>query len=108
MTDFLMVHTAIDSREGAQKIADALVSQRLAACGWVSGPITSTYWWQEQMEQAEEWVCQLKTRADLYAQVEQAIKAVHTYDEPEIIATPVSAGSQSYLDWIARETEKHG
>ncbi|HLI87759.1 MAG TPA: divalent-cation tolerance protein CutA [Ktedonobacteraceae bacterium] len=106
MTDFLIVYTAIDSRDGAQKIAEAVVGQRLAACCWISGPITSTYWWKEQMEQAEEWVCQIKTRADLYAQVEQVIKTVHTYDEPEIIATPISAGSQSYLDWIAGETGK--
>jgi periplasmic divalent cation tolerance protein len=104
MTDFLIVQTAIDSREGAQKIAETVVNQHLAACGWVSGPITSTYWWKGRMEQAEEWVCQFKTRADLYAQVEQAIKAVHTYDEPEIVATPISAGSQSYLDWIVNET----
>lgn len=49
MTDFLIVYTAIDSRDGAQKIAEAVVGQRLAACCWISGPITSTYWWKEQM-----------------------------------------------------------
>jgi periplasmic divalent cation tolerance protein len=106
MTDFLIVQTAIDARAGAQKIAEAVVSQRLAACCWVSGPITSTYWWRGKMEQAEEWVCQIKTRADLYAQVEQIIRALHTYDEPEIIAMPISGGSQSYLAWIEQETKE--
>lgn len=105
MTDFLIVQTSIDSREGAQKIAQTVVSQHLAACCWVSGPITSTYWWKENLEQAEEWVCQIKTRQELYPEVEQSIKAVHTYEEPEIIATPISAGSRGYLAWIEQETK---
>jgi periplasmic divalent cation tolerance protein len=104
MTDFVIVQTSIDSQDGAQKIADAVVSKHLAACCWVSGPITSTYWWKENMEKAEEWVCQIKTRKELYADVEQAIKAAHTYEEPEIIATPIIAGSQGYLAWIEQET----
>jgi periplasmic divalent cation tolerance protein len=104
MTDFIIVQTSIDSRDDAQKIADAVVSKHLAACCWVSGPITSTYWWKGNMEKAEEWVCQIKTRKELYTDVEQAIKAAHTYEEPEIIATPIIAGSQGYLAWIEQET----
>ncbi len=104
MVDFIVVQTAIDSPEAAQKIADAVVSQRLAACCWVSGPITSTYWWQDKIEQAQEWVCTMKTRQDLYGQLEKAIKANHSYDVPEIIATPVLAGNKDYLNWITSET----
>src|SRR5713226_1179769 len=62
----IQVYTAIDSKEAAQKIALAIVSQRLAACCWVSGPITSTYWWEGKVEQAEEWVCTMKTRKALF------------------------------------------
>lgn len=102
--DFIQVHTAIDSREAAQRIADEVVTRRLAACCWVSGPITSTYWWQGKLEQAEEWVCTIKTRRDLYDELEKAIKEVHTYDTPEVLAIPVLVGSKSYLDWIANET----
>jgi len=104
MTEFIEVRTAIDSKEGAQKIAEAIVSQRLAACVHVSGPISSTYWWQGQMERAEEWVCTAKTRQNLYAKLEQAIRANHPYDEPEILATAVLEGSQGYLEWIIHET----
>ena len=104
MPEFIQVTTAINSKDGAQKIAQTLVERRLAACVHVAGPITSTYWWQGKMEIEEEWTCSAKTRKELYADVEQAIREVHPYDEPEIIALPILEGSQSYLNWIIRET----
>ncbi len=97
------VRTTIDSAEAAQTIAETLVSRRLAACVQISGPLTSTYWWQDKIERAQEWLCTAKTRRDRYAALEQAIREVHTYDEPEIIATAIVEGSQGYLDWVARE-----
>lgn len=104
MTEFIQVTTAIDSKEGAQKIAQILVERRLAACVHVSGPITSTYWWQGKIEIEEEWTCAAKTRKERYEDVEKAIREVHPYDEPEIVALLLVNGSQSYLDWIAAET----
>ncbi len=106
MTEFLEVRTTIDTKEGAQKIAETLVSKRLAACVQVSGPLTSTYWWQEKMEVAEEWICSAKTRRERYEKLEQAIREVHPYDEPEIIATLIVTGSSGYLNWLLRETEE--
>lgn len=103
--EFVEVRTTIDTKEGAQKIAEALVSKRLAACVQVGGPITSTYWWQGKVEVAEEWICSAKTRRELYEELEQAIREVHTYDEPEIIATLIVTGSSGYLNWLLRETE---
>lgn len=104
MSEFIQVSTAIDSEEGARKIAQALVERRLAACVHVAGPVSSTYWWQGKMEVAREWTCLAKTRRELYARVEQAMRELHPYDEPEIVALPIVEGSQSYLDWIAHET----
>ncbi len=104
MHNFIQITTAIDSEEGAQKIAQMLVEKRLAACVHVVGPIMSTYWWQGKMETAQEWTCAAKTRAELYKEVEGAIRAVHPYDEPEIVALPIVDGSRSYLDWIRTET----
>ncbi len=106
MAEFIEVRTTIDSREGARKIADAVVESRLAACAQISGPITSVYWWKGQREVAQEWICTVKTRGDLYVNLEKAIRDAHSYEEPEIIATAVTAGSQGYLDWIANETVK--
>jgi len=103
MPEFIQVMTAIGSRDEAQKIAEATVGKRLAACAQVIGPITSTYWWQGAMEIAEEWLCLVKTRKDLYKELEQAIREAHPYDEPEILAIPVVAGSQGYLAWVERE-----
>ncbi len=104
MAEYIEVHTTIDSQEGAQKIANAIVSRRLAACVQISGTITSTYWWQGKMEQAEEWVCTAKTRSELYNELEQAIREVHTYDVPEILAVDVVAGNTDYLKWVSQET----
>ena len=104
MTDVLEVRTTIDSAEAAQKIAEVLVSKRLAACVQVSGPITSIYWWQGKIEQAQEWLCTAKTRRELYPALEQAICEVHTYDEPEILASAIVEGSKGYLTWVEQET----
>jgi periplasmic divalent cation tolerance protein len=102
--EFIQVTTAIDTRENAHKIAEEVVQKRLAACVHVYGPITSTYWWQGTREVAEEWVCTAKTRKDLFDKLMETIRSLHPYEEPEIIALPISAGSRSYLDWIAQET----
>lgn len=108
MTDFIQVTTAIDSQEGAQYIARILTERRLAACVHVAGPVTSTYWWQGKVENANEWTCTAKTRADLYEAVEKAIREAHPYEEPEILALPILTGSRSYLDWIVAETTTQG
>jgi periplasmic divalent cation tolerance protein len=105
VTDCIEVRTTTDSREAAQKIAEALASQRLAACVQISGPITSTYWWEGKVSQAEEWAISAKTQRTLYDRLEQIIKQLHSYDEPEIIAVEIVTGSQSYLDWIRQETQ---
>jgi periplasmic divalent cation tolerance protein len=105
MTDFILVQTSSNSQEGAQKIADAIIARRLAACCWVSGPMVSTYWWKGRVDQEQEWACSFKTQKDLYRDIEQAIKEVHSYEVPEIVAIPLVAGSQSYLDWIEQETK---
>ena len=104
MADIIIVETKIDSQDGAHTIAQALVERRLAAAAQVCGPIASTYWWQGRIEHAEEWVCSAKTREDLYAPLEQAIRELHPYETPAIVATPIVAGRQSYLEWIAAET----
>jgi periplasmic divalent cation tolerance protein len=104
MSNFIQVSTTVDTNEEAKKIANTLVEKRLAACVQISGPITSTYWWQGQVQTTQEWICTAKTRQVLYDLVEQAIRNVHSYDEPEILAIPILAGSQGYLDWIASET----
>jgi periplasmic divalent cation tolerance protein len=88
MADYIQVLTAVDSEEEAKQIASLLVERQLAACVQVVGPIVSRYRWQGEVEEAREWQCSAKTTGGAYEAVEAAIREVHSYDEPEIIATP--------------------
>ena len=101
MAEAIQVATTTADRADAERIAAALVAKRLAACVHVSGPIEATYRWKGQMETSQEWVCTIKTCRHLYGEVEQAIRGLHSYEEPEIVALPIVAGSESYLGWLA-------
>ncbi len=103
MTDYIQVITTTETKEEAQEIARALVQKRLAGCVQVVGPVTSTYWWQDEVETAEEWQCLIKSNGRVYLELEATIIEVHPYDTPEIIATPIVTGSQAYLNWLDEE-----
>ena len=100
MAEFIQVLTTVASEEEGALVAAALVEQKLAACVQVVGPVVSRYRWEGEVEEAREWQCLAKTTQAAYEQVEAAIRRVHSYDEPEIIATPIVAGSAGYLAWI--------
>jgi periplasmic divalent cation tolerance protein len=103
MTDYIQVIATTETKTDAQAIATAAVEKRLAACVQITGPITSTYWWQSKIETAEEWLCIIKSRQDLYAALEETILKIHPYDVPEILAVPVVAGYKNYLKWLDGE-----
>jgi periplasmic divalent cation tolerance protein len=102
VAEYLQVLTTTGSEEEAERISSALVERRLAACVQVLGPISSRYRWQGEVETAREWMCVAKTEAGRYAELEAAIRELHSYDEPEIVATPIVAGSAGYLDWVSQ------
>lgn len=102
----IQVITSVSSREAADAIAARLVERRLAACVQVSGPVTSTYRWKGAVETATEWVCVIKTGAGLYNDLEEAIRELHEYELPEIMAFPVPGGFAGYLRWITDETRR--
>jgi periplasmic divalent cation tolerance protein len=104
MKSYIQISTTTETKEQAQKIAQYLVEQKLAACVQITGPITSIYRWKDKVENAKEWLCLIKTRDDLYNNVEGAIKILHPYETPEIIAVPIVRGSKEYLQWIYEET----
>jgi len=101
---YLQVQTTTDSRAEAMDLARAAVDARLAACAQVGGPVASTYWWDGGVERAEEWTLVLKLPADRYQALAEFLTERHSYDEPEIVATPIVAGSAAYLGWIDEET----
>lgn len=100
MTEFVQVTTTTETEQQAEQIAHALVDERLAACVQITGPIRSVYRWQGEVEQATEWLCVVKTRQSLLDAVEAKIRELHSYECPEIVATPIVDGSKAYLDWL--------
>ncbi len=100
MSEIIQVTTTTDQRAVAETIAETLLAERLAACVTIGGPVHSVYRWQGRRETAEEWTCTAKTVRRLYTAVETRLRAVHNYQEPEILVTDVTGGSASYLDWL--------
>ena len=100
MMSFIQVMTMTETKEQAEAIARYLVEKKLAACVQVMGGIESTYLWKEKIETSRECLCQIKTREDLFGQVETAIKQLHSYETPEILAVPIIQGSAEYLKWL--------
>jgi periplasmic divalent cation tolerance protein len=103
---YLQVTTTTDSEAEARKLAELAVESRLAACGQVLSPITSVYWWDGKVENAQEWMVLLKTTANRVEQLIDRLRAEHSYDTPEIVAVPIVSGNPAYLDWITAETSE--
>jgi periplasmic divalent cation tolerance protein len=103
---FLQVQTTTDSRAEAVELARAAVEARLAACAQVVGPIASTFWWEGEIERAEEWLLLLKLPAAGFQALADFLTEQHSYDEPEIAALPIVVGSEGYLSWIQEETRQ--
>ena len=106
MTEPLLVLTNCPDEAVADRIALVLVEQALAACVNRLAPVSSIYRWQGNVERAVEVPLLIKTTRERYADVEQAIRHLHPYEVPEIIALPIVAGHPAYLRWIEAETER--
>lgn len=102
---FIVVLITAPSQEVGEQIAAALLEARLAACVNILPAVQSIYAWKGAVQNDQEVLLLVKTRLALFAErLVPAIKAIHPYEVPEIIALPVLSGSQDYLDWIAAET----
>ena len=106
MEQALLVLTNLADTTSARLLARALVEQRLAACVNMLPAVHSVYRWNDAVEEAAEVTLLIKTTTARYDELEQAIRALHPYELPEVIAVPVSAGSPAYLGWIVHETRK--
>ena len=100
----LIVITNAPSREVALDIARALIERKLAACVNVMAECTSVYRWQGKVETTRETPLLIKTRAAIYDELEAAIRSLHPYELPEILAVPVERGLPDYLEWVNTET----
>lgn len=100
----ILVITNVPDRAVATALAQSLLDRRLAACINIGAPVESIYHWQDRIETGHEVPVVVKTRSALYSNVEDAIRKLHPYDTPEIVAIPVVAGDARYLAWLADET----
>ena len=102
----LLIYCTCPDREQAERIANHLVDEGLAACVNITTPVTSTYLWQNRRETSEETLLLIKSGRRCYPALEQAIVSLHPYELPEIIAVPVEQGLPGYLQWVDQCTTK--
>ena len=104
--EFVVVLVTAGSSEEAARIGQTLVAERLAACANVIGPIRSIYRWRGAVEDAAEHLLLLKARARDVTVLGERVRALHSYEVPEVLALPIRAGSAAYLAWLAESTAR--
>ena len=97
---YVIVIVTTPSKQEAEKIAQRLLDERLIACANIIGPVSSLFRWSGKIERAEEYLMLLKSRKDLFEKLAETVKALHSYEVPEILVLPVVGGSEAYLDWL--------
>jgi len=95
-----LVLVTVSSEEQGKAIAEALVSDRLAACVNIVGPMRSIYRWKEKLEDDREFLLLAKTRASLFKRLERRVRELHSYEVPEIVALRFNQASSPYLLWL--------
>jgi periplasmic divalent cation tolerance protein len=101
MSNARLVVTTAGSREEAERIAQSLVEERLAACVNLIGGVRSVYRWKNAIESADEVLLLIKTQQEKIEPLRTRIHALHSYELPEFLVLEVAGGSHAYLDWIA-------
>lgn len=101
-----MVLTTTDSQAVAEAIANELVSNKLAACVQIDGPIKSIYIWEDKLASSQELQLSIKTTQANFPKIVASIKTLHNYDLPQIISIPITGGSDDYLKWVAAHSQR--
>ena len=104
-TGLTVIFVTTASSEEAQQISTALLQQRKAACVNVLSGVNSSFWWQDEIDSAQESLLIIKTKTSLLDEVIELVRQLHGYEVPEIIALPVIGGNRDYLEWVAQETK---
>jgi periplasmic divalent cation tolerance protein len=106
MTDKIVVLNTCAHEEEAERLARLLIDQRLAACVSIVPRARSFYRWKGAVESSEEWLLLIKSSRPLFEQLCAALEKAHSYEIPEVLALPVVAGAELYLDWLQGELQE--
>jgi len=99
-TNYIIVLVTTADKAEAEKIAQKLLEEKLIACANIVNPVTSFFHWSGKIDKAEECLVVMKSRMDLFAELSERLKGLHSYEVPEILALPIVEGSRAYLDWM--------
>ena len=97
---YIVVMVTTANKQEAENIAQRLLKERLIACANIIGPVSSLFHWAGKIEKAEEYLIFMKSREDLFEKLAETVKALHSYEVPEILVLPIVDGSRAYLDWL--------
>ncbi|HSL53622.1 MAG TPA: divalent-cation tolerance protein CutA [Pyrinomonadaceae bacterium] len=106
--DAIVVFMTAANGEEATRLAEMLVGAHLAACVQILPEIESVYRWQGKIERSAEVLLLVKTTRGKFNELEREVRALHSYDTPEIVAVPILYGSAPYLEWLIQATDLHG
>lgn len=102
---YIVIFITTPNQKEAEKIANALLAEKLAACANIVDGVHSLFWWQGKIDSSNEALLMVKTKSALLQEIIHRAKELHSYDVPEIIALPIISGSQEYLSWISESVK---
>jgi periplasmic divalent cation tolerance protein len=105
-TDFIIVFVTTKDEAEAEKISQTLLQEKLIACANIISTVASCFSWQGKIEAVEECLVVMKSRTDLFGALTARVKALHSYEVPEVLALPVVNGSTDYLEWMRTALKK--
>jgi periplasmic divalent cation tolerance protein len=99
-TNYIIVLVTTANKSEAEKISETLLREKIIACANIINPVTSFFHWQGKVDKCEECLVVMKSRRDLFAELAQQVKRLHSYEVPEVLAFPIVEGSEAYLAWL--------
>ncbi len=102
VTDYIMVFVTTKDKAEAEKISQALLEEKIIACANIINPVSSCFHWLGKIDTSEECLVIMKSRASLFAELDDRVRALHSYEVPEVLALPIIEGSDAYLAWMGK------
>ena len=105
--NYIVILVTAKDKQEAEKITQSLLKEHLIACANIVNPVTSFFYWSGKIDKVEECLIVMKSRMDLFTQVAEHVKGLHSYEVPEVLALPIVEGSAAYLEWMSGIFKQH-